>query len=170
MGDYSSTILDVCCKWRWILSIKIRPYYPVENSPLYSLYRKLGWVSRCVEEKKKSRPFQESNRGRPLWEEHSVTGLIISFETFNHCRSGTKFLKSPVWPDRNLMNAYAVHSSILISKLVAFIVLSAYCIWLNCATVLEGASPSPCGNQQRLVRLQIQPVYACVYVHTVTAV
>jgi hypothetical protein len=44
MGEwrYSSTILDLSTKWRWVVSFTPRPLYPRGNRPQYPLNRRLG--------------------------------------------------------------------------------------------------------------------------------
>jgi hypothetical protein len=39
---YSSTILDLCTRWRWVLSFMPLPLYPWGNHPHYPLDRSLG--------------------------------------------------------------------------------------------------------------------------------
>jgi hypothetical protein len=39
---YSSAILDLGTRWRWLVSFMLRPLYIRGNSPSYSLDRRLG--------------------------------------------------------------------------------------------------------------------------------
>jgi hypothetical protein len=39
---YSSTILDLCTRWRWVVGFSPRPLYPRGNGPRYPLDRRLG--------------------------------------------------------------------------------------------------------------------------------
>jgi hypothetical protein len=42
MGSYSSIILDLGTRWRWVVSFTSLLLYPGGNSPLYPLCRRLG--------------------------------------------------------------------------------------------------------------------------------
>jgi hypothetical protein len=64
---YSSTILDLGTRWRWVVSLTLQPLYPPGNRPRYPLDRRLGGSQcqsgRCGEEKH-ILPSKESNRDR----------------------------------------------------------------------------------------------------------
>jgi hypothetical protein len=62
MGEwrYSSTILDLSVRWRWLVSFTPQPLYPRGNSPRYSLDRNLGEPQ---SRSGLSFPYQESNPG-----------------------------------------------------------------------------------------------------------
>jgi hypothetical protein len=66
---YSSTILDLGIRWRWLFSFTHLPCYPRSNSSRYPLYRRLGGPpnqsGRYVEEKKIYIPRRQSNPGHP---------------------------------------------------------------------------------------------------------
>jgi hypothetical protein len=52
---YISTILDLCTRWRWLLSFTPRPFYPRGKNDLYPLDRRLtgpeSLSGRCEKEK-----------------------------------------------------------------------------------------------------------------------
>jgi hypothetical protein len=65
MGEwkYSSTILDLGTRWRWVVSLSPRPLYPLINRPRYPSYERMGGPqSRSGEEK--ILPWRDSNLGR----------------------------------------------------------------------------------------------------------
>jgi hypothetical protein len=66
--SYSSTILDLCTRWRWVVNFTTRRLYPRLKSPRYPLDRRLdGPQSRSgrCRAKKNLFPCRESNPGRP---------------------------------------------------------------------------------------------------------
>jgi hypothetical protein len=105
MGQWRNifTILDLCTRWRWVVSFTPRQIYYQGNSPRNPLYRWLGWPQnrsgRCGEEKillplpgitvKPSRMLLVKVRA-PLWRvgcwnalpSPGVLGSLLSFSIF----------------------------------------------------------------------------------------
>jgi hypothetical protein len=68
MGEwrYSSTILDLGTRWRWVVSFMPQPLSVGEIAPQYPLDRgPQNWSGRCAAEKNLFPPSQESNPGLP---------------------------------------------------------------------------------------------------------
>jgi hypothetical protein len=86
MGEwrYSSIILDLGTRWRWVVSFTYRPLYPRGNRPRYLLVRRLGgpqsWSKRCRELKNvtpsgnRTPAFQPVARHNTDWSVPTPTG------------------------------------------------------------------------------------------------
>jgi hypothetical protein len=82
-GDKAPLILNVDCRWRWVISLMLWMHYSQGNNPWYPLDRKpggqqsqFGWG--CKE--KSSYPRQELNPACPA---HSQSLFWMSYPSFN---------------------------------------------------------------------------------------
>jgi hypothetical protein len=78
MGElrYSSTILNLFTRWRWVAIFAPRPIYPRGKSPWHPLYISLGGPQSRTEKKKVSCSYRESNPGRPARSRRYTYGAI----------------------------------------------------------------------------------------------
>jgi hypothetical protein len=65
---YSSTILDLSTRWRWVVSFTPLPLYPRGNSPRYPLDRRVGGRKVIWTREKIHCPCRKSNPNRPAHE------------------------------------------------------------------------------------------------------
>jgi hypothetical protein len=67
---YSSTILELVTKWRWVVSFTPRLLYPRGKSPRYPLVRQLGGpqnrYGRCGEQKRLALAGNRTSTGQPV--------------------------------------------------------------------------------------------------------
>jgi hypothetical protein len=92
---YSSTILDLDTRWRWVVSFKPRPLYSRGNRPRYQVDSRLGGPERSVDVVEKRKAF-------PCWESKQLKNYpnkFVKFWSLISTSSSIKFsmLKRSKW-------------------------------------------------------------------------
>jgi hypothetical protein len=83
MGEwrYTSTILDLDTRWRWVVSFTHLPLYSRGKSPRYPLARRLGWCQsrsgRCGEGKNLAMMYGSAHCHMPAWFNSALSNVFI---------------------------------------------------------------------------------------------
>jgi hypothetical protein len=94
---YSSTILDVCIRWREVVRFTSRSLNPWEKAPVAHSIK--GWqglraVLDTAEKRKFSCPYQKSNLGRPAHnlspDDWIITVWDVNYRSFIRCFAAGK--------------------------------------------------------------------------------
>jgi hypothetical protein len=106
MGEwkYSSTILDLGVRWRWVASFTALPCYPWETAP--GTHWTGGWMGPragvdIMEKRRVSFPYWESDSGSLVvqtsaklftdWAVQAAPCIILSVVYYRHCQDHTHF-------------------------------------------------------------------------------
>jgi hypothetical protein len=87
MGEwrYSSTILDLRTRWRWMVSFTPLPFYPRGDSPLYPLDMKVGGSQSRIEPRFVGCPALSPSWYRLFWRKGTyifVSCIIVATSAF----------------------------------------------------------------------------------------
>jgi len=75
-GRIPPRLLDFGTRWRWVVSLTLRSFYPLRKIPRYQLNRTMrGPKDRCAHAAKETNPYP----GRPAWIIR-VWCMLLSFE------------------------------------------------------------------------------------------